>query len=302
MNLDSFGDLNGLGDLVVLYGLNVLYALALLLIGWWLASVVERLVIRAFGASRRVDATIVGFLSSLARYTVLVFVGLAVLQRFGIQTTSLIAVLGATSLAVGLALQGTLSNVAAGVMLLLFRPFKIGDSVEVGGQSGTVKAVTLFTTELAAGDNVQVLMPNGRVWGSPIINRSVYGRRSFSFALELKPDADIEGVMEQGLSFLQADPRVAAEPGPSASIARMALDRVEVGFSGWASAGDAGAVRGDLIKRLRAAIRTPAAPPTAAVPAASRKPRSAKPAAAESSAAGASALPQPKAGEPFSRP
>lgn len=307
MDLDSYGGLNGLRDLIVLYGLNILYAVALLVVGWWLASVVDRLVTRALNATHRVDATIVGFLSSLARYTVLVFVGLAVLQRFGIQTTSLIAVLGATSLAVGLALQGTLSNVAAGVMLLLFRPFKIGDSVEVGGQSGTVKAITLFTTELAAGDNVQVLMPNGRVWGSPIINRSVYGARSFSFALELKPDDDIEGVMEEGLAFLKNDPRVSREPGPSASIAKMALDRVEIGFSGWASSGDAGGVRGDLIRRLRAIIRTPAtsidaqaaAAPVAAAP---RRTRAVKPVAPADQAETGSALPQPKAGEPFSRP
>ncbi|MDQ0305223.1 mechanosensitive ion channel family protein [Ancylobacter polymorphus] len=302
MDLDSYRGLNGLGDLIILYGLNMLYALALLVIGWWLASVVDRLVTRALNATHRVDPTIVGFLSSLARYTVLVFVGLAVLQRFGIQTTSLIAVLGATSLAVGLALQGTLSNVAAGVMLLLFRPFKVGDSVEVGGQSGTVKAITLFTTELAAGDNVQVLMPNGRVWGSPMVNRSVYGARSFSFALELKPDDDIEGVMEKGLTFLKNDPRVTKEPGPSASIAKMALDRVEIGFSGWAASGDAGGVRGDLIKRLREAVRAPATPMEAPAALSPRRVRAAKPVAAVDRAEAASALPQPKAGEPFSRP
>lgn len=302
MDLESYGGLNGLGDLIVLYGLNILYALALLVIGWWLASVVDRLVTRALNATHRVDPTIVGFLSSLARYTVLVFVGLAVLQRFGIQTTSLIAVLGATSLAVGLALQGTLSNVAAGVMLLLFRPFKVGDSVEVGGQSGTVKAITLFTTELAAGDNVQVLMPNGRVWGSPIINRSVYGARSFSFALELKPDGDIEGVMEKGLAFLKNDPRVSREPGPSASIAKMALDRVEIGFSGWAASGDAGGVRGDLIKHLRAVTRAPATPMETPAASSPRRTRTAKTVAAMDQAEAASALPQPKAGEPFSRP
>lgn len=302
MDLDSYGGLNGLGDLIILYGLNVLYAMALLVIGWWLASVVDRLVTRALNATHRVDPTIVGFLSSLARYTVLVFVGLAVLQRFGIQTTSLIAVLGATSLAVGLALQGTLSNVAAGVMLLLFRPFKVGDSVEVGGQSGTVKAITLFTTELAAGDNVQVLMPNGRVWGSPIINRSVYGARSFSFALELKPDADIEGVMEKGLTFLKNDPRVAKEPDPSASIAKMALDRVEISFSGWAASGDAGGVRGDLIKHLRAVTRAPATPMETPAASSPRRTRTAKTVATMDQAEAASALPQPKAGEPFSRP
>ncbi len=119
----------------------------------------------------------IGFIASLAKYTVLAFVGVAVLQRFGIQTTSIIAVLGAASLAVGLALQGTLSNLAAGVMLLLFRPFRVGDAVEVAGRAGTVKKLTLFTTELASGDNVQVLIPNGQVWGAAIVNQSAYGER-----------------------------------------------------------------------------------------------------------------------------
>ncbi|QFR32042.1 mechanosensitive ion channel family protein [Ancylobacter sp. TS-1] len=248
-------NLEELGNLFVLYGLNILYALALMVAGWWVAGLVERLVTRGLENARRVDATVVSFLASIARYGVLVFVGVAVLQRFGIQTTSLIAVLGATSLAIGLALQGTLSNVAAGVMLLLFRPFRVGDAVEVGGQAGTVKGLSLFTTELATGDNIQVLMPNGRVWGAPIVNKSVYGERSFAFALELKPDSDIERVLTEGLAFLRADPRVRTEPGPSGSISKMALDRVEVGFSGWASSGEAGGVRGDLIARLREITR-----------------------------------------------
>lgn len=134
-----------LGNLFVLYGLNVLYALGLLVAGWWLASFVERMVSRALASTHRVDVTIIGFIGSLAKYTVLAFVGVAVLQRFGIQTTSIIAVLGAASLAVGLALQGTLSNLAAGVMLLLFRPFRVGDAVEVAGRAGSVKGLTLFT-------------------------------------------------------------------------------------------------------------------------------------------------------------
>lgn len=245
-----------LGNLFILYGLNILYALGLLVIGWWIASFVERIVLRALAATHRVDATVAGFLGSIARYGVLVFVGVAVLQRFGIQTTSIIAVLGATSLAIGLALQGTLSNVAAGVMLLLFRPFKLGDQVEVGGQAGTVKGLTLFTTELASGDNIQVLMPNSKVWGAPIVNKSAYGARKFDFSLELKPDTDIEGVMEEGLSFLRHDARVQQEPGPSAGISKMALDRVEIVFSGWASASEAGAVRGELIQKLRGKTKT----------------------------------------------
>ncbi|WP_018390513.1 mechanosensitive ion channel family protein [Ancylobacter sp. FA202] len=299
MNLDQ------LGNLFILYGLNALYALAMLLIGWWLAGLAERLVLRGLASTRRIESTVVGFFASFARYGILVFVGVAVLQRFGIQTTSIIAVLGATSLAVGLALQGTLSNLAAGVMLLLFRPFKVGDAVEVGGQSGTVKALSLFTTELAAGDNVQVLMPNGRVWGAPIVNKSVYGTRSFSFALELKPDADIEGMMEDGLAFLRADPRVNQAPGPSASIAKMGLDRVEVGFSGWASASEAGAVRGDLIRRLRAhslKVHGLAKPERAIAAAPPARGLNGSEATEGDRPETGSAFLKPLSGEPFSRP
>lgn len=277
-----------LGNLFILYGLNILYALGLLVIGWWIASFVERIVLRALAATHRVDPTVAGFLGSIARYGVLVFVGVAVLQRFGIQTTSIIAVLGATSLAIGLALQGTLSNVAAGVMLLLFRPFKLGDQVEVGGQAGTVKGLTLFTTELASGDNIQVLMPNSKVWGAPIVNKSAYGARKFDFSLELKPDADIEGVMEEGLSFLRQDARVQQEPGPSAGISKMALDRVEIVFSGWASASEAGAVRGELIQKLRGKTRTGAPARKGADP--QKRP------------AAGSAKPEPRESVPLSQP
>lgn len=262
-------NLEALGNLLVLYGLNVLYAVGLLVVGWWLASFVERLVTKALASTRRIDFTVIGFIASLAKYAVLVFVGVAVLQRFGIQTTSIIAVLGATSLAIGLALQGTLSNLAAGVMLLLFRPFRVGDSVEVAGRAGTVRGLTLFTTELATGDNVQVLIPNGQVWGAAIVNQSAYGERHFGLTVEMKPDADIDGTIEEGLAFLKADPRTHRSPAPSASVSKYTLDKVEIGFSAWASATDAGALREGLVKRLRGRLAPGLkAPPPAASPAA----------------------------------
>ena len=253
MGVDGI-NLEQLGNLFILYGLNVLYAVGLMVAGWWIATVVERVIARGLSVTHRVDQTVIGFVASMARYAILVFVGVAVLQRFGIQTTSIIAVLGATSLAIGLALQGTLANLAAGVMLLLFRPFRIGDSVEVGGEAGTVKDLSLFTTELASGNNVQVLIPNGKVWGSPIINQSAYAKRRFDLSVELKPEADIEGVMEDALEFAKKDPRVQADPAPSASISKMVLDRVEITFSGWAKSGDAGAAKAALAKHLRARL------------------------------------------------
>lgn len=240
-----------LGNLFVLYGLNVLYALGLLVAGWWLASFVERMVTRALDSTHRIDITVIGFIASLSKYAVLAFVGVAVLQRFGIQTTSIIAVLGAASLAVGLALQGTLSNLAAGVMLLMFRPFRVGDAVEVAGRAGTVKGLTLFTTELATGDNVQVLIPNGQVWGAAIVNQSAYGERRLELTIEMKPDADIDGTIAEGLAFLNGDPRTRKSPTPAANVAKFTLDKVEIAFSAWAKAPDTGALKADLVARLR---------------------------------------------------
>lgn len=244
-------DFEALGNLLVLYGLNVLYAIGLLVVGWWVATFVDRMVTRALTSTHRVDITVIGFIGSLAKYAVLAFVGIAVLQRFGIQTTSIIAVLGATSLAIGLALQGTLSNLAAGVMLLMFRPFRVGDAVEVAGRAGTVKNLTLFTTELATGDNVQVLIPNGQVWGSAIVNQSAYGERRIDLSVEMKPDADIDGALADGLGFLKRDPRTHRSPAPSAGVTRFTLDKVELGFTAWASARDAGTLKADLVRRLR---------------------------------------------------
>jgi small conductance mechanosensitive channel len=137
------------------------------------------------------DPTVGAFLSSLAYYAVFVVAFLIILQAMGIQATSLVAIVGAASLAIGLAVQDTLSNVAAGIMLLIFRPFRLGDSIEVAGKSGTVKNLNLFMTELASGDNVQVLIPNGQVWGGALTNFSAYPTRrvSVSFPIALDKDA-----------------------------------------------------------------------------------------------------------------
>ena len=132
------------------------------------------MVVRAFSRTPHFDPMLRGFFGSLARYLVLTVTVLAVLSEFGIQTTSLVAVIGAAGLAVGLALQGTLSNLAAGIMLLIFRPFKIGHKVQIGGNIGTVKELTLFWTELETDDKVQVIVPNGGVWGQPLRNYSIY--------------------------------------------------------------------------------------------------------------------------------
>ncbi len=156
---------------------QVVLAAVILILGFFVAGFVRRRIVRLAEASRHFDRTMGVFLANLARYAILTLTFVFVLQQFGFQTTSLVALLGAAGLAIGLALQGVLSGVASGVMLVLFRPIKIGDFIEVNGYSGTVKDISIFTTELATLDNVQVIIPNSEVWGNTIVNYSIYDTR-----------------------------------------------------------------------------------------------------------------------------
>jgi small conductance mechanosensitive channel len=206
---------------LVLYGLNAIYAIVLLAIGWYLSGAMQRFVTRVLAVTHRVDPLVTLFVGSLARYGVLAVVGIAVLQLFGIQTASLVAVLGATSLAIGLALQGTLSNLAAGVMLLLFRPFHIGHEVEVAGKSGKVRSLSLFMTELVAPDNTQILLPNGQVWGAAIVNHSAYpGTGEVKVAFPV-PAAAANTLADQILEGLRHDSRIDDQAQPAVSVTKV---------------------------------------------------------------------------------
>lgn len=172
----TLGDLLTLEFMMAFLG-DVLAAIFILIVGYAIAGWVKRR-IRGIGGRRpQLDTTLFNFLGNIARYTILAFTFLFVLNTFGIQTTSIVAAIGAAGLAIGLALQGTLTNVAAGVMIIFFRPIKEGDFVEINGQMGTVKEVTLNFTELASIGNVQIIIPNSEVWGNTIVNYSAYDRR-----------------------------------------------------------------------------------------------------------------------------
>ena len=164
------------------------------------------MVVRAFSRTPHFDPMLRGFFGSLARYLVLTVTVLAVLSEFGIQTTSLVAVIGAAGLAVGLALQGTLSNLAAGIMLLIFRPFKIGHKVQIGGNIGTVKELTLFWTELETDDKVQVIVPNGGVWGQPLRNYSIYPTppHTGEVRFRIAEDSDLDTALGRVRALLEA--------------------------------------------------------------------------------------------------
>lgn len=233
------------------YGLDVVGAIAILIVGWIASKWVHGSVAKALGRSKKVDAMLRGFFASLAKYLVLIFTGLMVLSQFGVQTASLIAVLGAAGLAVGLALQGTLSNVAAGVMILIFRPFKIGDYVEAGGKAGTVQAVTLFITEMATPDNVQIIVPNSQIWGSSVVNYSFHDTRRVDLSLGISYEDNIGMAVAAINQTIAADERVLKEPEPMVAVSELANSSVNFVIRIWCKAADYWPLKFDMTRALK---------------------------------------------------
>jgi len=239
--------------------LHVLGALAILVIGFWLAGKADYLVGRGLRNSKHIDEMLRGFFSSVARYFVLTVTVLAVLSQFGIQTTSLVAVIGAASLAIGLALQGTLSNLAAGVMLLIFRPFRIGNSVTVGGNTGTVKALSLFWTEIVTDANVQVIIPNGSVWGQPIKNMSAYAAPvpTAELRMPVPEGLPVNAAREKILAIVEATPKVLPAPAPNVLLDRGGTDNAMQLVATFAPDGDvAGQVKSDILRAVNEQLET----------------------------------------------
>ena len=233
------------------YGLNVIGAILILIVGWIVAGWSKRATIRMMNRSERMDPTVANFAASLVRYAVIAFTVLAVLSQFGVETTSFIAVLGAMGLAIGLALQGTLGHVASDVMLMLFRPFKVGDFVEVGGEAGSVKAITLFTTELATGDNIQIILPNGAVWGSAVKNYSFHPTRRVDLTVGIGYGDDIDKAISTVQAMIDADDRTLKDPAPQIVVSELGDSCVNVLFRVWVNSGDYWPVRFDLTKAVK---------------------------------------------------
>ena len=237
--------------LVTTYGLSVIGAIVILVVGFVVVGWVRGSVNKGLSRFKKVDATLRHFFSSLAYYAVVVFTIIAVLSQFGVETTSFIAVLGAAGLAVGLALQGTLSNVAAGVMLLLFRPFKIGDYIEGGGLAGTVKSITLFVTELATPDNVQIIAPNSQLWGSAIKNYSFHPTRRVDIAIGIAYEDEIDKALAAIVDEANKDSRVLADPAPMAAVTDLGDSSVNFTVRVWCNAADYWGLKFDLTKNLK---------------------------------------------------
>ncbi|TDL79361.1 mechanosensitive ion channel [Palleronia sediminis] len=247
------GDLLTLEFLASLLG-DVLAAIVILVIGYAVGGWLRRR-IRAIGTRRpELDETLFNFLGNIVRYVAIGFAVLFVLNTFGVQTTSVVAVIGAAGLAIGLALQGTLSNIAAGVMLIFFRPIKNGDFVVVNGQMGTVKDISLNFTELADLSNVQIIIPNSEVWGNTIVNYSVYDTRRAEWTFGVGYGANLARAEQVIRETIMDDPRSMQQPEPFIKVNNLGDSSVDFLVRVWVSSDDYFAYQADMKRAVKEAL------------------------------------------------
>ena len=239
--------------LVTAYGLDFVAAILTLIFGIWLSRRASRLTADWLSRVDRLDRTLVPIMAALVRYAGLTLTIVITLGNFGVETTSIIAVLGAAGLAVGLALQGTLSNVAAGLMLLFLRPFRIGDWVEAAGVSGSVREIGLFTTTIDTFDNVYISIPNSSIWSSNIINHARYGTRRMDLDIGIGYDSSLD-TAETALMSLAADPRVLSDPAPRFLVVSYGDSAINVRLRAYASYDDFFELYWDLNRRLKGVL------------------------------------------------
>lgn len=237
-------------DVVAVWGLKVIAALAIFIVGRWIAKLVRRTV-RRMMEKTSVDPIIVGFTSSIVYIALLAFVVVAALGQLGIQTTSFIAILGAAGLAVGLALQGSLANFAAGFLLIVFRPFKVGDFVEAAGVSGVVDAIHIFTTTFRTGDNKTIIIPNAKLSGDNIINYSAQTTRRVDMTVGVAYNADLLNVKQVLNDIVSKDERIHSEPAPLVAVAELADSSVNLVVRVWVNTSDYWGVMFDTTETIK---------------------------------------------------
>lgn len=211
-------DLNEYLPEAIAWATNILLAMLILIIGFWIAGKAYKVVHSIGKKYEKLDDTLFRFFGSIVRYVVLAFVFIAVLNRFGVETTSIVALIGAAGLAVGLALQGAMSNLAAGVMLLIFRPYKVDDFIDSAGQFGKVTEVDLFTTVLQTFDNQQIIIPNSQIWGQQIINHSHHEIRGVNMVFGVAYGEDTVAVRKVIDTVLAEHPHILKDPAPFVEV------------------------------------------------------------------------------------
>lgn len=231
-------------------GPKVLAAIAILIIGRVVARFLEKLV-RKVMANRQVEQTLISFTAHLTYALLMTFVILAAISKLGIQTTSFIAVLGAAGLAIGLALQGSLANFAAGVLLIIFRPFKVGDYIEGGGTAGTVEEIQIFTTLLKSPDNRKIIVPNAKMTADNITNYSAKDTRRVDMVFGVSYSDDLDKVRRIITGVLEADSRVLKDPAPVIAVATLNESSVDFVARPWVKSADFWAVKFDVTEAIK---------------------------------------------------
>lgn len=237
--------------LAVQYSFSILGAIILLIVGWAMASFLSRWAYEGISRVRGIDETLARFFTNVLRYALLILVFITVLGQFGVQTASIIATLGAAGLAIGLALQGTLQNIAAGIMLLILRPFRVGEYIETSSISGTVREIGLFATEFKTGDGLYRLAPNSILWNTPITNYSREPTRQNEVKVAVAYADDLDAAMERLVSLAKQDQRVLKSPAPSAFVDTIGGATISVTLRYWAKTGDWWLLSRDMVKRIK---------------------------------------------------
>jgi len=243
-------------EIVTIYGIDVIGALAILILGWMIAGWIRSAVDKSLSKVPNMDGTLRPFLSKLVRWIVLAFVIVAVLNQFGVETTSMIAVLGAAGLAIGLALQGTLSNVASGVMLLILRPFKVGDFISAGSLSGTVVEIGLFTSELKTGDGVYIMAPNSQIWNTTITNFSRNSTRRIDIVVGVAYDDDLDVAQKALQSLMDGQALVLKNHVSETMIKSLGDSSVNINMRCWVNTADYWDAFWALNKGAKAAVES----------------------------------------------
>jgi small conductance mechanosensitive channel len=237
-------------EIVTVWGLKVIAAVAIFIVGRWIAMFMRR-VIRRLMERANVESIITGFVSSIAYIALLAFVVIAALGQLGIQTTSFIAVLGAAGLAIGLALQGSLANFAAGFLMIIFRPFKVGDFIEGAGISGSVDSIGIFSTVLKTPDNRVITVPNSLIYGTTITNYSAESRRRVDLLIGISYDDDIGRAKALIQGAIARESRVLEEPASQLLLMELGASSVDIAVRVWVATSDYWNVRSDLLESIK---------------------------------------------------
>lgn len=255
-DLNVVDSINGAGSwlvanqaLLLSYAVNIVAALAIIIVGLIIARMISNAVNRLM-ISRKIDATVADFLSALVRYGIIAFTLIAALGRVGVQTASVIAVLGAAGLAVGLALQGSLSNLAAGVLLVMFRPFRAGEYVDLGGVAGTVLSVQIFSTTMRTADGKIIVIPNGKIIAGNIINFSA-SQLAVTGIIGVAYDSDIDQVKQILTDIIQSEDRILKDREMTVRLNELGASSINFVVRVWSNSGDLQNVYWDVLERIK---------------------------------------------------